>query len=68
MEEPWKADSGALITYLIFTVGLELVSNQSKCNIKLDSNVIVGSASLTNYDVSQQYLVDYFNVYMITVY
>jgi len=32
VEESWKDDSGTLIMYLIFTVGLELVSNWFKGN------------------------------------
>lgn len=52
---------------LIFTTGLELVSNRFKGNIKPDSNVTAGSASLIDYDRTQQCLVAYFNLYKIPV-
>lgn len=68
MQKPQKDDSHALIIYLIFTGGLQLVSNRFKGNIKLDSNVIVGSASLTDINVSQQCLEACFNLYIIIVY
>lgn len=64
---PWKDDSVALIMYAIFTIGLELMSNQLG-NIKAESYAIVGLASLIDYNVSQQCLEACFILCMIIVY
>lgn len=68
MEIPWKDDSVALIMYLIFTIGLELMSNQFKGKIKADSYAIVGLTSLIDYNVAQQCLGACFILCMIIVY